>query len=57
MFVQADRFEEAGSLFRFYRGDSIIAEYPCVSVQQDVTEATPTERIGLFAPKADEQKP
>jgi hypothetical protein len=56
VFVQADRFEQVGTFIRFHRGDSMIAEYPCASVTEDVTEATPTERIGLFAPKSDEGK-
>ena len=51
VFVEADRFETAGSMIRFYRGDTITAEYACASVKEDVKEATDTQRVGLFAPK------
>jgi hypothetical protein len=51
VFVQADRFQAEGSMVRFYRGESVIAEYPCTSVKEDITEPTATQRIGLFAPK------
>ena len=48
IFVQADRFQEEGSLFRFYRGDSTVAEYPCVSIKEEITVTTPTQQIGLY---------
>jgi hypothetical protein len=51
VFVEADRFQEESGLVRFYRGESVIAEYPCASVKEDITEPTATQRIGLFAPK------
>ena len=56
VFVQADRFQEEGSLVRFYRGESVIAEYPCTSVKEDITEPTATQRIGLFAPKPPDER-
>jgi hypothetical protein len=54
VFVEADRFQEDGGFVRFYRGESMVAEYPCTSVKEDIIEPTATQRIGLFAPKPPE---
>lgn len=51
MFVQADHYVEVDGMIRFYRAESMIAEYPCTSVKEDIAEKTLTQRIGLFAPK------
>lgn len=51
VFVQADQYEEVEGMIRFYRGESMVAEYPCSSVKEDIAEKTLTQRIGLFAPK------
>ncbi|QIF03635.1 hypothetical protein [Roseimicrobium sp. ORNL1] len=32
--VEADRYEEEGVSVKFFRGDSVIAEYPKVLVQE-----------------------
>jgi hypothetical protein len=47
--VEADRHETAEGFVKFYRGDSVIAEYPATSVREDVEERTLTQRIPLFA--------
>lgn len=57
VFIEADRYEAEGGMIRFYRGESMIAEYPCASVKEDVKEATITQRIGLFAPKDKGEEP
>ena len=51
VFVQADRHEQVETMIRFYRGETITAEYACTNVKEEIYEAPPTERIGLFAPK------
>jgi len=57
VFVEADKFQTEGDMIRFYRGESIIAEYPCASVKEDIKEPTATQRIGLFAPKGKGKQP
>jgi hypothetical protein len=54
VFVEADRFESDGTMIRFYRGDTLTAEYACASVKEEVLPATATQRIGLFAPRGSE---
>jgi hypothetical protein len=45
VFIDAERFERAEGFVRFYRGDSMIAEYPSKSVKEDITEKVLTQRV------------
>lgn len=53
--VEADRYEGDDSLLRFYRGDSIIAEYPA-SLVKEVSETShpPAGGGGFFSAQAGE---
>ena len=57
VFVEADRHAVEDDMLRFYRGDSMIAEYS-KGLVKDVTEPTTiTQRIGMFARRPEEPKP
>lgn len=42
-FIPAERWEQDGAWFKFYRDDSVIAEFAAMSVQKVEERAFPTE--------------
>ncbi|QIF01708.1 hypothetical protein [Roseimicrobium sp. ORNL1] len=53
--VEADRYEGDDSLVRFFRGDSVIAEYPASSVKEvGETGHPPAGGGGFFSAHAGE---
>jgi hypothetical protein len=50
VFVEADRFDLSEGFVRFYRDDSIIAEYPATLVREEITEKVLTERVPSYVP-------
>jgi hypothetical protein len=50
VYVDAERYEWVGDFVRFYRGDSITAEYPAGHVTEEISERTLTQKIQIFTP-------
>lgn len=56
-FIEADRYLEGRDDIAFYRGDSLIAQYPKVSVKEITESPDLGRRRGLFEPLREEPPP
>lgn len=55
-FIEADHFVEGLDNVRFYRGDSLVAQYAKVSVKEIAESPDLGERRGLFSPIREEPR-